>query len=215
MHKKIIDISRPIYPGMTVWPKDENVKVIELSSMNKGSKYNLSAIKMGLHTGTHIDAPLHFIDEGNHIGGLDLSRFIGKAYVFEVRSKDCVSKKDIIDFPIPESGIVLFKTLNSEEPIEKPFNKEFIYLDISAAQYLVEKKVKTIGIDYLSIEKFNNPGFPIHKLLLSNNIGIIEGLYLKDVSPGSYFLSCLPLKLENVEGSPARAILSRRDTSSF
>ena len=212
MHEKITDISRPIYPGMTVWPKDENVKVIELSSIKKGSKYNLSAIKMGSHTGTHIDAPLHFIDEGNHIGGLDLSRFIGKAHVFEVHSKECVSKNDIIKFPIPENGIVLFKTLNSNEPIDRPFNKKYIYLDISAAQYLVEKKVRTIGIDYLSIEKFNNPGFPVHNLLLSNDIGIIEGLYLKNVSEGSYFLSCLPLKIENVEGSPARAILSRGDT---
>lgn len=205
--KRIIDVSRRIYPGMTIWPGDPSVNLKREYSISKGDKCNFSAVSMGVHTGTHLDAPLHFIDNGIDIASLDLSGFIGYVKVFSVASKKCISSKDIEEMDINEGDIVFFKTLNSTFPENSGFNKDFVYLDTSAAELLVEKKIKTVGVDYLSVDSYHSQTAAAHKILLSNHIGIIESLILKDINEGTYFFSCLPLKFEGADGSPARAVL--------
>lgn len=205
--RRIIDISRSIYPGMALWPGDKDMEIIRDQSIKNGDGCNVSSIKIGLHAGTHVDAPYHFIDDGIKIDSLDLSRFTGYAKVFELNVERCITEKDIISFPIEPGDAVFFKTANSSIPEDGIFREDFIYIDKSAADYLVEKKVRTVGVDYLSVEGFHTKSSQVHTTLLSNNIGIVEGLMLKDVEPGEYFFSCLPLKIDGVEGSPVRAVL--------
>ncbi|MDP4179901.1 MAG: cyclase family protein [Bacillota bacterium] len=205
--KRIIDVSRKIKIGMTVWPGDSGISIGRNSSIKEGDVCNVSFINMGLHSGTHIDAPMHYIDDSLDISRLDLSRYIGYASVFELDVKECITADHIRDLPLKENDIVFFKTRNSEIPESEEFQKDFVYLDKTAAELLLEKGVKTIGVDYLSIDSFYSTGFHSHYLLLSNNIGVIEGLNLKEVSAGKYFFSCLPLNIEGVDGSPARAVL--------
>ena len=201
---KIIDISKSIGPQMVLWPDDPKITVTKVSDITT-DKCNVSAVNMGLHAGTHVDAPWHYIAQGKKVDELDLSFFCGPCKIFEIKKEAHLSYEELKDCNIDKGDIVLFKTRNSYE--EKDFfNKEYCALTYSAAQHLVEKKVKTVGIDYLSIEAYEGTG-DVHKLLLSNEIAVLEGLDLSLVNPGEYLLSALPLKLSGAEGSPVRAVL--------
>lgn len=205
--KRIIDISRKIYAGMMVWEGDKPTQIGRQLSIQSGAPSNVSSIEMSVHAGSHVDAPFHFFETGLDISCLDLSQFIGFAKVFTLDVSDTIQKKDLEDLDIQEGDIVILKTPNSNLPEEEPVSNKFIPLDVSAAKYFVEKKVKTVGVDHLSIDAFDSSAFAVHKLLLSNHIGIIEGLRLKEVSTGEYLLSALPLRIEGVDGSPIRAVL--------
>lgn len=205
--KRIIDISVRIKPGMAVWPGDGGVNIHRKSSIKNGDVCNVTGIDMGLHTGTHIDAPLHFFDELQDIASLDLSLYIGYVNVFELDVMECITEEDIKGLDIKEDDVVFFKTCNSQIIGGEEFVKDYIYLDKSASDFLLKKRVKTVGIDYLSIDGYQSEGFHSHNILLSNGIGVIEGLCLKDVRPGRYFFSCLPLKIEGADGSPVRGVL--------
>ncbi len=205
--KRIIDVSRKIYPGMTVWPGDGVPEIIKESLIKKGDICNLSTIRMGVHNGTHVDAPLHFIDGAEDAGRLDLSDYIGFVNVFELGTEKCIAADDLRNLQINKGDIVFFKTLNSLIPEDEVFRKDFIYFDKSAAELLIQKGIRTIGVDYFSVDGFGPGDYSAHKLLLSHKIGIIEGLFLKEVKEGRYFFSCLPLRIEGVDGSPARAVL--------
>ncbi|HOV25250.1 MAG TPA: cyclase family protein [Pseudobacteroides sp.] len=205
--KRIIDVSRRIKTGMAVWPGDEGIKIDLNSSIKMGDMCNVSSIHMGLHTGTHIDAPRHFLDEKEDIASLDLSMYIGYVNVFELNVSECITADDIKDLYIEKGDVVFFKTANSDISIMEEFKKDYIYLDKSACEFLIEKGVKTVGIDYLSIDGYYTEGHLSHYALLSKGIGVIEGLCLKEVKPGKYFFSCLPLNIEGADGSPARAVL--------
>ena len=205
--KRIIDVSRRIKTGMTVWPGDDGVTIELNSSIKMGDPCNVSSMHMGLHTGTHIDAPRHFLDGMEDIASLDLSKYIGYVKVFELNVSECITADDIKELYIEEGDAVFFKTSNSDISNVEEFRKDYIYIDKSASEFLVEKGVKTVGIDYLSIDGYYTEGYLSHYTLLSRGIGVIEGLYLKEVEPGKYFFSCLPLNIEGVDGSPARAVL--------
>ncbi len=192
---------------MTVWPGDGGMEVTKDMLIKKGDICNLSSLSMGVHTGTHVDAPLHFIDEGKDIGHLDLSRFIGLVNIFELKSEKVITADDIEYLEIKSGDAVFFKTRNSLIPEEEPFNKDYVYFDITAAELLIKRGVKTVGVDYFSVDGFGLGEYPVHMLLLSHEIGVIEGLRLKDVGEGRYFFSCLPLKVEGVDGAPVRAVL--------
>jgi len=198
---------------MAVWPGDNGVDISRDAAMQKGNHCNISTIRMGVHTGTHADAPFHFIDGGTKIDNVDLTNFIGLVKVFELASSKLVKVEDIKELPINKGDIVFFKTSNSLIPEGAVFNKEYIYLDIAAAEVLVERGIKTVGVDYLSVEGFNSEGHLVHKLLLSKNIGILEGLCLKEVEEGEYLFSALPLKIEDGDGSPVRAVLLEIDNT--
>lgn len=192
---------------MTVWPGDGGVEVTKDMLIKKGDVCNLSSLSMGVHTGTHVDAPLHFIDEGKDIGNLDISRFIGFVNVFELKSEKVITADDIEHLAIKKGDAVFFKTRNSLIPEKEPFNKDYVYFDKTAAELLIKRGVRTVGVDYFSIDGFGLGEYPVHRLLLSDEIGIIEGLCLKDVGEGKYFFSCLPLKVEGADGAPVRAVL--------
>lgn len=209
--RRIIDISATISDKTTIWPGDGGITLNRIQNINSGDTCNLSTLNMGVHTATHIDAPLHFIAGGADVASINLSKFIGVAKVFDLCAKNCIKASDLYELNISSGDIVLLKTSNSSLDLTGVFNKEFVYLDEGAAKFLVDKNITTVGIDYLSVENFYSGCAITHKLLLQNEIGIIEGLRLKGVPEGEYFLSCVPLKIEGAEGSPVRAVLVEFD----
>lgn len=207
---RIFDISVSISEDLPVWPGDPSVEINLDSSILQGSLANISSIKFGLHSGTHIDAPFHFIQNGAKLDQIALERLTGPALVIEISgSNNMISRKTLEDLNLNSwPARILFKTRNSSFWQNKPhyFQKDFCALDLSAAQFLVAKGVRLIGIDYLSVAPYADP-LPVHKELLRNEIIILESIDLNAIEPGLYELVCLPLKLINTEAAPARAIL--------
>lgn len=206
---KIYDISLPITQTLLTWPGDPAVSFAEKCSINNGDICNVTEITMGVHTGTHIDAPYHFINDGKKVHEIDLTTLLGKCIVVEVESSEYIMKKDIEHIDFQTYKKVLFKTKNSEQFKNDltSFNKKFISLHEDTTDYLVEKQIELIGIDYLSIEGFYSKSAYVHKTLLSNNIVVLEGLNLSDIVPMEYEIICLPIKLVGCDGAPVRVIL--------
>jgi len=205
-----IDISLTIETGRIVWPGDPGVDVSKLMQIEKGDICNTSLLTCPVHVGTHVDAPLHFVDGGDGIESLPLYSLAGKAKVFEIINKIEIPLGEIENSDIDEGDIVLFKTINSTVYLkEKSFNEKYVYLSTEAAEYLVMKKIATVGIDYYSIAGVNNNLIECHQVLLGAKVTIIEGLDLSGISPGEYEFICLPLKIKGSDGSPARAIIRK------
>lgn len=207
---KIYDITIYMSEDMPAFPGDEKVFSVEdIMSVTSGDPYSIKKLTMLTHTGTHIDAPCHYIPDAKSIDELDLSKFIGLADVIEIQNTHCITLDDIKNHSFDPGIIALFKTNNStiwQKNIS--FYENYIYLTQEAAAFLVEKNVKTVGIDYLSIDPYGEHIKPLtHLTLLNNNIPIIEGLDLSNVPQGRYKFTCLPLKIAGIDGSPARAIL--------
>jgi arylformamidase len=210
---KIIDISIPITPTMPIWPGDELVELTQTSAIAKGDAANISRIAMGVHTGTHIDAPKHFIESGITVDQISLDKLVGKALVLNIDHQVNVISEEIlkahpdIHFLTKEKK-VLFKTRNSALWKQHPneFYQNYVALDTSGANFLQQFQLDLIGIDYLSISTYEVTELP-HQILLSAGIILLEGLDLSDVDGRFYQLYCLPLKLSGCEGAPARVIL--------
>jgi len=202
----IIDISWPLSPEMTAYKDKKTFTIIPTKQFEKDGVRE-SLITMSSHAGTHIDAPSHFLKDGITSEQLSLQTFCGNCIVIDLMQvKECITKNDLENISLPTSAIILFKTSNSSLNPTTPFNPQFIYLAQDTAHYLAEQKIKAVGIDYLGIER-NQPAHETHRLLLENNIGIIEGLRLASVQPGDYQLICLPLAAQGLDGIPARAVL--------
>lgn len=207
---KIIDISIDLNEDTYSYPGDPEPEFVELSSMDKGDKANLTAVKMCLHQGTHVDAPYHMIQSGMKIDEIPMEHWIGKAYVADmthvhenIKDSDIIRKKDMLNYKR-----ILFKTRNSRDSlVGKELNDNHIYLDESACKLLADSNVITVGFDYLTVDSLNSIDFPAHKTLLQNNICIIENIILNSVSEGEYQMICLPLKVTGRDGAPARVIL--------
>ena len=206
---KIYDISLPINADLPVWPGDPRVEISPVSKIEEGASANVSHLSTGVHVGTHVDAPHHFIDGGATLDKVSLEKFVGPAYVVELPNRELITAENITAAGIPSGATrILFKTHNSEfwTRGETEFQEDFVALSPDAAQLLVDQGIQLVGIDYLSIAPFKN-STPTHKILLGADVVIVEGLDLSAVSPGRYTLYCLPLKLDRVDGAPARAIL--------
>jgi len=207
---KIYDLTVPIHTTMAVWPGDPKVSNGLESSIKAGNDANITKIQMSAHTGTHIDAPFHFVDEGISIDLLDLNLLIGEAEVIEIdHDVKMITASTLADVgKVKWPSRILFKTNNSHKKLlEKPeFSRDFVSLSVDASEFLIAKGVKLIGIDYLSIAPFVN-GDQTHVVLLENEIIIIEGLNLTEVNPGVYQLIALPIKLQGADGAPARVVL--------
>ncbi|NSW51641.1 MAG: cyclase family protein [Anaerolineae bacterium] len=207
---KIIDVSLPICSEMVVWEGDPKPRIHHDTTIAEQGTIQVSSICMGGHTGTHIDAPAHFIPGGNGIDQLPVSLLVGSVQVIKVDDENgLVSSQHIreqVQFPIPLR--VLLKTQNSNEGLlDAPdFSRQYVALSLEAAEYLVAAGVKVVGIDYLSIAPFDDV-YPVHQKLLQEDVVIIEGLDLRGVRPGIYTLVALPLKIINADGSPARVLL--------
>jgi arylformamidase len=214
---QIYDISVPIVPGETpVFPGDPGIEVSSFLSIERGDAANVTALNFGAHTGTHVDAPAHFIEGAPKLQTLSLEAFAGEARVVEIeRDALAVEERHVTDETIKGATRVLFKTRNSAfwaDPRGR-FREDFTYITPEAARALVSRGVRLVGIDYLSVEKFGSEGFETHIELLSNGVVIVEGLDLRAVEPGIYELVCLPLKVAagSGDGAPARAILRTLD----
>jgi arylformamidase len=194
---------------MPVWPGDPPVRLSAKShvSRDKTHTVRLQAIEMGSHTGTHIDAPFHMIDDGKRLEEFPLETLTGKATVFEISGARSLGRTELDRLNWSGVERVLFKTENSRHWRDEKFYEEFVYLDPEGAQFLVEQGIRLVGIDYLSIDKFRSESHPSHFVLLKKNIPILEGLNLSLVPAGSYTLVALPLNLQNADGAPARVIL--------
>lgn len=206
---KIHDISYPISPNMPVWPGDPPVVIERVSSMEAGAGVNISRISCGVHIGTHVDAPLHFLRDGERVQNLDLYILVGDAVVLEIPSDVSLITAEVIRKAGLAAGTerVLFKTSNQERwKLAPEFQTDFVGISPDGAQYLVDVGVKLVGVDYLSVAPFNNSREP-HEIFLKAHLILLEGVYLNKITPGNYMLCCLPLKLIDSEGSPCRAIL--------
>ncbi|MGQ0679322.1 MAG: cyclase family protein [Actinomycetota bacterium] len=213
MAYEFIDVSIGIYPGMVTWPSDPGVSVERVSDMAQGKSANVSALCMGSHTGTHIDPPLHFIPEGMPIDRIPPETLVGPAEVVDFTHVPAdIGAADLEAAGLPQ-GVqrILFKTRNSQiwRRPDPEFTEDYVALAPDGARWVVEHKVKLVGIDFLSIERRGTPGHPTHVELLSNEVVIIEGLDLSGVEPGRYELVCLPMKLIGGDGGPSRAFLRR------
>ena len=207
----IYDISLTISDDMVTWPKDPKVVINKARSISNGDSCNVTQLEMGSHTGTHIDAPYHFDDEGKKVDQLDLKTLTGGVTVFSISNNKEISIKDVKALPLDGETRVLFKTSNSAkwQSGMTQFIEDYVYVTNEAAKYLVDTGIKLVGIDYLSIEKYGSKGHETHKTFLENSVILVEGLNLSSVSPGNYELIALPLKIKDGDGSPARVILTQ------
>ena len=206
----IYDVSVPITNTMPVWPSDPPVQLTPKTHISRDQSHSvrLTSIEMGSHTGTHIDAPFHFIENGRRLNEIPTETLVGTALVFELPNVRSIGRSDLEGLPRDGVERVLFKTENSKHWKDGRFFEEFVYLEPDAAQVLVERGVKVVGIDYLSIDKYKSEKHPSHFVLLGRNVVIIEGLDLSQVSPGNYRMVALPLNLQDVDGAPTRVILT-------
>lgn len=203
------DISIPISPHMPVWPGDPPVKLEQVSKIEEGAEANVTRIEMGLHTGTHVDAPYHFLKDGKGVDSLRLQTLTGRTYVLHLPNIDVIDAEVLKKAEIPpRTRRLLFRTRNSEYWArgEKDFQKEFVGISSSGAEFLVMRGVKLVGVDYLSVAPYKDSR-PTHEILLKAGIVIVEGLDLSGIAQGRYTLYCLPLKVLGADGAPARAIL--------
>jgi arylformamidase len=203
-----VDISIPLRNAMVHWPGDPPVTIKRVKDMEQGDTANLSEISMGAHSGTHIDAPLHFIQHGQGVDKMPLDTVIGRARVVEVTDTESIKPEELLRHRIRRGERILFKTRNSSHVWQTDeFIEDFVFISDEAALFLSKRGLRVVGVDYLSVGGFKGGGSFVHKTLLGNGVWIIEGLNLSQVSPGIYDLICLPLKLSRGDGAPARAIL--------
>ncbi len=206
----IKDVTFTVGPGMTVWPGDDPVQLYRQQKIEDGANANVSYLGLSVHTGTHIDAPFHFLKAGYGVEQIPLDLLVGPAQVIQIPEEAKVIDSKTLEKTVIKPGIkkVLFKTSVSLQrtQLTQGFKADFVAVDADAAQILVDKGINVIGIDYLSIAPYKNSR-PTHEILLNANILIIEGLNLADVDEGIYTLYCLPLKLKGSDGAPARVIL--------
>jgi len=206
----IFDITIPISPEIPVWPGDPAVVLEKVSSMDAGDHDNVSRLACGVHTGTHVDAPHHFLNDHRTVEMLSLDVLIGPTEVIQISEDVDLITADILEtatFPAMTERL-LIKTRNSRlwESNKNEFAKDFVGISVDGAEWLVRRGVKLIGIDYLSVAPYKQ-SIPTHRALLKPGIIILEGVDLHTVTPGHYMLYCLPLKLVGSDGAPARAIL--------
>ncbi|KUG28787.1 metal-dependent hydrolase [hydrocarbon metagenome] len=202
-----IDISRPVHPGMAVWPGDPPTQFEHVQDMATGDACTVTTITMCVHAATHLDAPSHFLPDGKDMTAMPLETGIGKARVIGIENPVAVTAAELVRHGIRRGERLLFRTANSARLAQPgPFAEDFTYVAEDAARFLAEKKVRLVGVDYLSVGGFHDDGAATHRILLEAGIWLVEGLDLSGLSPGPVELICLPLKLVGTEGAPARAV---------
>jgi arylformamidase len=198
----------PLFEGMPSFPNDPAFAVRSLRSRARGDPYDLSGLSLGSHAGTHIDPPSHFVPGGAAVDRLDLDVLNGPCRVVQVSiSEPIVGAAEVR--AIPEgTERVLFRTRNSERWARSlTFFSDYVGLGLAAAEALIERRVRLVGIDSLSIENDPTEAYPVHHLLLRRGTVILEGLLLSEVPAGEFRLECLPLRVRDGDGGPARAVL--------
>jgi arylformamidase len=206
---KLIDVSVPLDSRLPTYPGNTPFSLEVVQSMARGNHANVSTMHASVHAGTHVDAPRHFLPDGAGAEALPLEILCGRTRVVEVTTRKGITPDDLAGIDLSEDIRVLLKTLNSRMWGSPEFHSEFVGVTAAAAQHFVDRGVKLLGIDYLSIEVFRTPGAPAHHTLLGGGVIIVEGLNLAAVEPGVYDMFCLPLRLVGSDGAPARVVLRR------
>ncbi|MGH3086642.1 MAG: cyclase family protein [Rubrobacteraceae bacterium] len=205
-----VDVSVPLRSGMVHWPDNPPVRIERMLDMERGDAANVSEISLGAHTGTHMDAPIHFVPDGAGMESMPLDATLGRARVIEIEDPESIKPEELEAHGIRRGERVLFKTRNSSRHWwDEDFIEDFVYVSREAARRLADLGARTVGVDYLSVGGFYKDGAETHEALLGAGVWVIEGLDLSGVEPGEYELICLPIKVENGDGAPARAIVRR------
>ncbi|MGH2655300.1 MAG: cyclase family protein [Actinomycetota bacterium] len=208
--KRIIDVSLGIGPDLLTWPGDPGVEVVPAARLARGDPANVSELRLGSHTGTHVDPPWHFIDGGATIDAVPLEVLVGPAVVADLRGAGAVGPAELDALELPAgTERLLCRTRNSElwSRGRVEFPPDYVAITPEGARWLVERDLRLVGVDFLSVERDGPPDFPVHRTLLGGGVVIVEGLDLSTVDPGPYTLVCAPLKILGGDGAPARALL--------
>ena len=205
------DISLKLTGETLRWVTAPPFELEERRRMSKGDPNNSSALNMSVHSGTHIDAPFHFVADGNTIDQLPLERFIGPALVYAVEAERYITKEHVAGIRLDGVTRVLFKTRNSELLHQQEYDPDFVAFSVEAAQSLVELGVELVGLDYLSVAHADEQ-VPVHRAFLDHGVVLLEGIDLSAVAPGRYELMCLPIPLGDSDGAPCRAVLRDLET---
>ena len=205
---KVYDISVPLRADMPTYSGEPGPRLQLAKQLSQGDPANVSVLSLGSHTGTHVDAPSHFLDGAPGVDGLPLDALVGPAFVAEHGGESHITAADLDALAIPaDCRRLLFKTSNGRLWDDSEFHRDFIALAPDAARALAERGLRLVGIDYLSIERFRPERHEVHETLLASGVVILEGLDLRAVPPGEYVLVCAPLNVVGAEGAPARAFL--------
>lgn len=205
---RIYDVSVPVSNGMVVYPRNPDVRIAPHSELSKGGSSNVSTVAFGSHTGTHVDAPRHFFEAGGTVDRLPLDALIGPARVVSFPDEVMSITAALLE-PHGLRGVqrVLFRTRNSGFVTDPQFHPDFTYVAPDAAELLASLGVRLVGVDYYSVEQFRSGHHRTHRTLLERGIVIVEGLDLSAIAAGDYEFVCLPLRLDGLDGAPARAVL--------
>ena len=205
---RIYDISIAVRSGGVVYPGNPEIRIEPQQAIARGAGANVSSVELGSHTGTHVDAAKHFFDDGETVDRIPLDRLIGPAILLAFPDTlMSIGAADLERHDIGTHTRVLLRTRNSSLLAKPEFVKDYTYLAPDGAEYLVQRGVELVGIDYLSIEQFHSGHHRTHITLLEQAVVIVEGLDLSEPAPGVYQLICLPLRLAGLDGAPARAVL--------
>jgi arylformamidase len=201
------DVGTTIASDLVVWPGDPQVKIEKIADLKKDG-VNITRFSIGAHTGTHLDSPSHYLRNGATIDMIPPERLMGRANVFVI-DELTITGELLVKHLIGPGDNVIFKTSNSNTLWhDQPFREEFVCLDETAAQYLADRKINLVGIDYLSIAPAHH-GEKVHKILMKSNILILEGLMLQGLNAGIYDMICLPIKIKGSDGGPARVMMRK------
>jgi arylformamidase len=206
---RVYDVTVPLAPGLPPYPGDPPFE-IQPSPARGSAPFRLSLLTLTTHTGTHVDAPAHFLDGGATIDQLPLEILVGKARVVEIVARERIDRSDLEAQDLRDDLRVLLKTRMSGQLLRPEYQTDHLYLTKDAAQYLAQAGLKLVGFDYLSVDRHGSVDFPTHAALLGAGVVLIEGLDLSEVEPGEYDLTCLPLRVAGGDGAPARVILRSR-----
>ena len=206
---KLIDVTVPLDSNLPLYPGNTPLTLEPLKRVARGDSSNVSTVRMSVHAGTHVDAPRHFFDGGYAAEALPLDLLCGRTRVVELTTRRAITPEDLAAFDLSEDVRLLLKTHNSRLWSSPDFHQDYIGVTAQAAKFLVDRGVKVLGVDYLSVEEFKKAGAPAHHTLLGAGTIVIEGLNLLDVEPGTYEMFCLPLPIVSADGAPARVVLRK------
>jgi arylformamidase len=207
---RIIDVSLPVGPDLLTWPGDPGVRIDPAKRIDRGDSSNVSELHLGSHTGTHVDPPVHFLPGERSIDELDLDVFFGPALVADLREAEAIGSAELKDLELPPgTERLLCRTRNSQlwSRLPAAFPDDYVAVTEDGARWLVDRGMRLVGVDFLSVEKSVSGDHPVHRMLLGGGTVIVEGLNLSRVEPGSYTLACFPLRIARGDGAPARAVL--------
>jgi len=209
---RIYDVSVPIRDGGLIYPGNPPIRVEAQQAIARGAGANVSHVSFGSHTGTHVDSARHFFDDGQTVDAIDMQKLMGPALLIALDdSVTSVTAELLQQFKLQAHKRLLIRTRNSGLLKDPEFHRDYTFIAPDAAEYLVEQGIELVGVDYLSIEQFRSGHHRTHRTLLGKGVVIVEGLDLSEPPPGEYDFCCLPLRLEGLDGAPARAILISRD----